>query len=167
MAANERTFNLDLQDAEGAPGPDGEIDASGAFFYNLRNLLNTRDNLRQAIADLWVLSASVGDLQQIDGERKAFVGLSLGGIIGSTMLAFDNTFDSATLASPGGGLSRLFAASPAFGPQVVAGLASAGIELDSPQGQQFLNATQTLLDSADPVNHAAATAANTMITRAG
>lgn len=157
-AGMERTFDMDLQGAEGAAGPDGTIDSSGAYFYNLANLLNTRDNFRQGIADLWVLSASIGNLADIDGDRKGFVGLSLGAIVGSTMLAFDNSFKSATLASPGGGVSRLFAASPVFGPQVADGLADAGIDIASSTGQAFLNATQTMMDSADPVNHAQATA---------
>ena len=158
----ERTFDLDFQPNtdDGAPGPDGVIDGSGSYFYNLQNLLNTRDNFRQGVADLWTLSASVGSLQQINGSQKAFIGFSLGAIIGSTMVAFDDSFNSVTLASPGGGISRLFAASPAFGPQIVEGLAAANIDINSAQGQQFLSATQTMMDSADPINHATATAAN-------
>ncbi len=164
----ERTFDLDLQNGDGAPGPDGVIDGSGSYFYNLQNLLNTRDNFRQGIADLWTLSASVGNLAEINGERKAFIGFSLGAIIGSTMLAFDDSFNSATLASPGGGTARLLAASPAFGPEIIAGLeAATQMSLETPAGQAFLNtflsATQTIVDSADPVNHAAATAASAPI----
>ena len=161
VAGAERTFDLDLQqNADSTPGPDGTIDGSGSFFYNLQNLLNTRDNFRQGIADLWTLSASIGSLPQINGSDKAFIGFSLGAIIGSTMVAFDDSFNSVTLASPGGGTARLLAASPAFGPAIVDGLAAAGIDVNSAVGQQFLSATQTLVDSADPINHAAATAAN-------
>lgn len=158
----ERTFDLDIQPftEDGAPNPDGVIDDSGSYFYNLQNLLNTRDNFRQSIADLWTLSASVGSLPQINGSEKAFIGFSLGAIIGSTMVAFDDSFNSVTLASPGGGTARLLAASPAFGPAIVNGLAAAGIDVNSAAGQQFLSATQTMVDSADPINHAAATAAN-------
>lgn len=157
----ERTFDLDLDQA-------GGIDSSGSYFYNLQNLLNTRDNFRQGIADLWTLSASVGSLAEVDGANKAFIGFSLGAIIGSTMLAFDDSFNSATLASPGGGTARLLAASPAFGAEVTNGFAAAsGLDLATPAGQSalntFLSATQTLIDSADPVNHAAATAANAPI----
>ena len=79
------------------------------------------------------------------------------------MLAFDDSFSSATLGMPGGGTARLLAASPAFGPAITAGLAAAGIDVASAQGQQFLSATQTLVDSADPINHAQATAANAPI----
>lgn len=161
QAGMERTFDLDLSNNEdGSPGPDGVIDGSGGLFVNLTNLQNARDNFRQGIADLFTLSASVGSLPMVDGSRKAFVGHSLGAIIGSTAIAFDDSFSSATLANGGSGVARLFAGSPTFGPSVVDGLAAAGIELASAQGQQFLNATQTLLDSADPANHATATAAN-------
>src|SRR5699024_11958342 len=39
-AAMERTFDLDLQNNDsGAPGPDGIIDDSGAWFINLQSLL--------------------------------------------------------------------------------------------------------------------------------
>ena len=161
VAGAERTFDFDVVNNEsGAPGPDGTIDDSGNLFINLTNLLNLRDNFRQGIADVLTLSASVGNLPMIDASRKVFVGHSLGAIIGSTALAFDSSFASATLASPGGGLARLFAGSPAFGPAVAAGLAGAGIDINGPAGQQFLTAAQTLVDSADPVNHASATAAN-------
>ena len=164
MEGMERTFDLDLSNNEsGAPGPDGQIDGSGSLFVNLTNLQNARDNFRQGVADLFTLSASVGSLPMIDGSRKAFIGHSLGAIVGSTALAFDNTFSSATLANGGSGIARLFAGSPTFGPTVEAGLGAAGIELASAQGQQFLNATQTVIDSADPANHAAATAANAPI----
>ena len=169
VAGAERTFDLDIQNGDGVLlQQDGVIDGSGSYFYNLQNLLNTRDNFRQGIADLWTLSASVGSLQQINGERKAFIGFSLGAIIGSTMMAFDNTFRSATLASPGGGTARLLAASPAFGSDITEGLSAASnMDLTTPAGQAFLNtflsATQTAVDSADPVNHAAATAASAPI----
>jgi len=161
----ERHFGLDFSDnATGALGsPDGIVDGSGTHFYNLTNLVNTRDNLRQAIADLFTLSASLGSLENIDASQKVFIGHSLGGIIGTSFLAFDDSVRSATLSAPGGGLSRLLAASPAFGPAIAAGLAGAGVDVNGPTGNQFLNAAQTLVDSGDPINHAAAAAANTLI----
>ncbi|MFK7855423.1 MAG: hypothetical protein AB8B79_14975, partial [Granulosicoccus sp.] len=91
----ERTFDLDLAvnpPAEGeepdpnapAEGPDGLIDDSGQYFYNLLSLPTARDNLRQAIADLFVLGASVGGAQvdglMLNGGNMSFYGQSLGGI---------------------------------------------------------------------------------------
>ena len=160
----ERSFDLDLRDNEtGTPGQDGTPESSGTYFYNLQHVLNTRDNLRQAISDLFVLSASVGSIANVNPSRKGFIGLSLGAIVGSTFLAYDDSFDSATLASPGSGLSRLLAASPSFGPAIRAGLEGVGIDLESAAGQQFLTAAQTAVDSADPINHAANVTANTSV----
>ncbi|MDX1626367.1 MAG: Ig-like domain-containing protein, partial [Wenzhouxiangellaceae bacterium] len=66
--ANERTFDLDLQDNQtGAPGPDGNIDSSGAYFINLQSLLTARDNLRQGQVDLSSLSLNIPSMD-LDGD---------------------------------------------------------------------------------------------------
>lgn len=170
FSERERTFNIDVQVnalAEGetavegaaASGPDGKIDDSGANFINLTNLANSRDNFRQGVADLFVLSASVGSAQvegvQLDASNLTFVGHSLGGIIGTTMLSYDASFQAATLAMPGGGIAQLLANSPSFGPRINGGLAAVGIATGSADYNSFLIATQTLVDSGDPINHAA------------
>jgi len=160
----ERHFNLDLVDNEtGAPGADEVLDGSGRYYYNLANLLNTRDNTRQAVADLFSLSASLGSLDDINPARKVFIGHSLGAIIGTTFLAYDDTVTNASLSSGGSGLSRLLAASPAFGPAIKAGLAANDVDVNGPSGNEFLNAAQTVVDSADPVNHAAKLAASSTV----
>lgn len=160
----ERTFDVDFaNNATGAPGPDGVADSSGTHFFNLANLLNTRDNNRQGIADLFTLSASVGTIPDIDPSRKAFVGHSLGAILGTTFLAFDDSFATSSLVVGAGGLPRILSNSPTFGPRIAAGLAGAGIAVNSPDGNAFLNAAQNIVDSIDPINHAAAAAANTTV----
>lgn len=156
QAGNERHFDVDFDQ-------DGVVDGSGTYFYNLGNLLNTRDNNRQAAADLFTLSASVGTIAGINPARKVFIGHSLGAILGTTFLAFDDTVNSATLAVGGGGLPRILANSPAFGPAIAAGLASQGVDVNSAAGNAFLNAAQTVVDSVDPINHAAAAGANTTV----
>jgi len=158
--ANERTFDLDLQDnATGAPGPDGNIDSSGAFFINLQSLLTARDNLRQGQVDLSTLALNVpfmdidGDsISDFDGSNISFVGLSLGSIVGTGFLAVEPTVNNAVLSVPGGGIANLLAASPTFGPVIRAGLQQAGVEPDSPDFFQFLGAAQQVVDSADPIN---------------
>nr|MDQ2696729.1 lipase [Pseudomonadota bacterium] len=93
----ERTFNFDLvNNATLAPGPDGQTDPTGLHFVNLRSALTTRDNLRQAAADLLQLrlSAPALDLDgdgdgDINGGRIHFVGHSLGAIVGIPYLALD------------------------------------------------------------------------------
>jgi hypothetical protein len=158
--ANERTFNLDLQDNEsGAPGPDGNIDPSGAWFINLQNLLVSRDNLRQAQADLSVLALNVplmdinGDgTSDLDGSNINFVGLSLGAMVGTPFLAVDETVNNGVLSAPGGGIANLLAGSDTFGPVIRAGLQQAGVEPFSPDYFQFLMAAQTVIEAADPIN---------------
>jgi len=158
--ANERTFDLDLQDnASGAPGPDGQIDSSGAFFINLQSLLTARDNLRQGQVDLSTLALNVpfmdidGDsVSDFDGSNISFVGLSLGSIVGTGFLAVESTVNNAVLSVPGGGIANLLAGSPTFGPVIRAGLQQGGVEPDSPAFFQFLGAAQQVVDSADPIN---------------
>jgi len=158
--ANERTFDLDLQDNEsGAPGPDGQIDPSGTFFINLESLLTARDNTRQGQVDLSTLALNIpfmdldGDsLSDFDGSNINFVGQSLGGIVGTGFLAVEPTVNNAVLSVPGGGIANLLAGSQTFGPVIRAGLQEAGVEPDSAEFFQFLGAAQTVVDSGDPIN---------------
>jgi len=158
--ANERTFDLDLQDNEtGAPGPDGRIDSSGAFFINLQSLLTARDNNRQGQVDMSTLALNIpfmdldGDtLPDLDGSNINFVGLSLGSIVGTGFLAVEPTVNTAVLSVPGGGIANMLNASPTFGPVIRSGLEAAGVEPGSPEFFQFLGAAQQVVDSADPIN---------------
>ncbi len=166
----ERHFGIDVQNNENPLdfSPDNVIDSSGAHFYQLTNLPNSRDNLRQAVADLFILSASLGGVLQanpedpaiaFDTSRKAFIGHSLGGIVGGVFGSYDTTINSATLAMPGSGIARLLANSGSFGPTINAGLAANGAPEGSAAYDQFLLATQTVIDSGDPANHMASLAA--------
>ena len=166
-AGFERTFDVDLIDnASGAPGPDGLIDPSGAHVINLQSLLTTRGNFWQAVMDLFQLRDSL-PLVDLDGDgagdldngRVGFVGHSLGSIVGVPFLAVEDGVEAATLANAGGGIARLLLGSASYGPIITAGLASAGIEPGSAEFEQFINAFQQVLDAGDPVNFAAMTAA--------
>ncbi len=169
--ATERTFDLDLQDnATGAPGPDGNIDSSGAYFINLQSLLTARDNNRQAQVDLSTLALNIpnidvdGDsLPDFDGSNINFTGLSLGSIVGTAFLGVEPTVSNAVLSVPGGGIANLLAGSQTFGPVIRAGLQQAGVEPDSPDFFQFLGAAQTVVDSADPINWARVAVQNNSI----
>jgi len=161
----ERTFNVDLINNEtGAPGPDGMIDASGIHYINLTSSLTTRDNIRQGSADLFHLTATLPMLD-IDGDALAdfatpirFVGHSLGAIVGVSFLAIENEISAATLANPGGGLTRLLLGSESFGPRILAGLMAAGLEPGTANFEAFVNAFQQTVDSGDPINYAGAAA---------
>ena len=70
------------------------IDPSGTYFINLSYLLTSRDNLRQANADLLELAKAVPTISydgnptgDFDGSRVEFVGQSLGSIIGTAFMA--------------------------------------------------------------------------------
>jgi hypothetical protein len=162
--AHERTFDLDLtNNASGAAGPDGVIDPSGSYFINLTSLLTSRDNIRQAVADLTELAHALPGMGlpglNFDGANIRFVGQSLGSIVGTDFLALNPQVGVALLSVPGGGIARLLEASPTFGPRIRAGLeAAAGIVPGDPDYDAFFVAAQTVVDSGDPINFAFATA---------
>lgn len=167
LGARERTFEVDLiNNTTSAPGPDGLVDPSGAHMINLPSLLTSRDNLRQAQADLSVLAVSIPRMDvdgnqafDFDGSRIGFVGQSLGAIVGTAFLANEPTVNVGVLNVPGGGIANLLNGSATFGPRIRAGIsASAGIPEADPRFPgtlaQFLGAAQAAVDSADPINWA-------------
>lgn len=163
----ERTFDLDLvNNATGAAGPDGIADSSGTHFINLASLLSSRDNIRQGVADLFALTKSLpamdvdGGGADFDPAEVYFIGHSLGGMVGSVFLAQEPTVKSAVLGMPGGGIAKLLDGSAAFGPQIAAGLAAKGVVKGTASYESFLGAAQTVIDSGDPINYAAATPIN-------
>jgi hypothetical protein len=168
LSTNERTFDLDFSNnSTGAPGPDGQIDGSGTYFINLSSLLTSRDNLRQANADLLeltqaIVSGSVSGVE-LDGSTVEFVGQSLGSIIGTAYMAIEPRVHVGVLNVPGGGVARLLDASPAFGPSIHAGLAQAGIQQGTPTYDAFMVAAQTVVDSGDSINFAAYTAGKAIL----
>jgi pimeloyl-ACP methyl ester carboxylesterase len=169
LETQERTFDLDLSNnSTGAAGPDGAIDPSGSYFINLTSLLTSRDNLRQGEVDLLQLAHAIpsmdyvfpygSGIQSFDGSKISFVGQSLGSIVGTVFLANDPTVQVGVLSVPGGGIARLLDASPSYGPRIHAGLAAAGIVQGTPSYDAYFAATQTVIESGDPINFAAGTA---------
>lgn len=174
----ERSFDLDLVDnATGLPSADGVADGSGTHFINLSSLLTSRDNLRQAVADLLSLRASVGGALllasgaggpqpsgiTLNGEALRFVGHSLGGIVGTPMLGVDTRIGAASLAMAGGGIAKLLDASLSFGPRIAGGLLAASggsIAEGNDNYETFLRFAQQVVDDGDPINYAAAAAVN-------
>jgi hypothetical protein len=169
--SQERTFDVDYSNNEtGAPGPDGIIDTSGNYTINLSNLLVSRDNTRQGVADLFTLAATIplmdidGDtVPDFDGSKIGFVSQSLGSIVGTVFLALEDTINTAVLSVGGGGIAKMLNGSPTFGPRIRAGLAAAGVLEGTPDFDQFLLVTQTVVDSADPINFAGITGATNNI----
>ncbi|HKZ74230.1 MAG TPA: hypothetical protein VJ011_09200 [Steroidobacteraceae bacterium] len=157
----ERTFDLDLVRADGTAGADQVIDPSGTHFIQLSSLLTSRDNARQAAADLITLTRSLPGLDldavagaDIDAARVHFLGHSLGGIVGAAYLAVEPPLNvrTATLAMAGGKIAQLLRDSPSFGPRILAGLQAQGITAGSTLLEQFFRDSQTVIDSGDPIN---------------
>jgi len=169
--AKERTFDVDFANNEtGAAGPDGVVDASGTHFINLTSLLTSRDNLRQAVADLFVLTASIPNIDidgnsvpDFDSSNIQFVGVSLGAIAGTSFLALEPNVNVGLLSVPGGGIARLLDGSATFGPRIRAGLAASGVQAGTPTYDAFMFATQTVIDSIDPINYGWASAQNAIL----
>lgn len=175
LRPTERTFDLNLvNNTTGAPPADEVVDSSGTHFINLSSLLTSRDNVRQAEADLMTLTASIGsavivggNLQptgaQFAGEGVKHVGHSLGGIVTSAFLGVNPSTTPAVLAMPGGGIAKLLDGSMSFGPRIAAGLSAASggsIAEGNDTYETFLRFAQTVIDDGDPLNYAAAASAN-------
>ncbi len=163
----ERTFDLDLvNNTTGAAGPDGKIDTpSGIYFANLKSLLTTRDNGREAAEDLRQLTATLPlvDLNSdgkpdLDTGHIYFVGHSLGAILGGVFLGIEDNATSATLGMAGGGFAKMADGSPKYGPVFAAGLAAEGFIKGTPAYESYFAAFQTVVDSGDPINYGAAAA---------
>ena len=159
----ERTFDLDVENnTTGAPGPDGVIDPSGSHFINLTSLLTSRDNLREGAADLITFERSIanstvanaGNAKLFGAAPTHYLGHSLGAIVGGTFMALipSTEVSTATLANPGGNISQLLINSPAFAPQINAGLAAQGLLPGTTLYAQFFRDSQTVVDSGDPIN---------------
>ncbi len=173
----ERTFGLDLAGG-GANGnlPDMVADASGAHFINIGSPQTQRDNLRQAVADLFAVVKVLQDDWDIDGvglaedfddARIHFVGVSFGGIVGTPFCAVSGlsptpTIKSATLSVSGGGLPKMLADSATFGPGLLASLAAFGVVPGTPEYEQLMTAFQSLVDSGDPINFSPALGASSV-----
>ena len=165
IGAKERTFDVDLvNNTTGVAPGDGKVDASGTHMINLTSPATGRDNLRQADADLIQLTKSVPGLAiapgtpapagpiGVDPTRIHYTGLSLGAIVGGTHIKFTNDTRTATLAVPGGVITRLLLDSQTFGPRIKAGVTGQLAE-NSYGYNLFFRDFQAVIDSGDPINH--------------
>ncbi len=157
MGSYERTFNLPV--GLGTPEVQpGTIAPSGTYFINLTHLLVSRDNLREAVADLITLTKTLPDIQipttgqRLDASKIFFVGHSLGAIVGTVYLGVDPAPYAATLGMAGAEIPYLLNNSATFGPIIQSGLAQAGIQPNTQLYDDFLRNAQTVVDSGDPAN---------------
>jgi hypothetical protein len=186
QATNEQTFNLDLVvNTTGASGPDGVIDSTGTHFINLPYPLASRDNLRQGVVNLLALTRALPNLDldgdtvgDIDPARMAFVGQSLGSIVGinfGAALPVPADFPvpvptvnplrvpTMVFSVPGGGVASLLRDSPTFGPRINQGLAAQGLLPGTSLYAQYFRDVQNIIDAGDPLNFVAQAASRRSI----
>ncbi|HKV96094.1 MAG TPA: alpha/beta fold hydrolase [Gammaproteobacteria bacterium] len=166
LVAGERTFDLP-EVTPFFPTASSTIAPSGSYFINLSSLLTSRDNLREAVADLISLRKGIPGITAFgtstdlfDGSQISFVGHSLGAIVGTSYLAVDGSHIlAATLANPGGNITQLLLNSPSFAPQINAGLAAEGLTPGTQFYYDYFRSAQSVIEDGDPANYAAAAAA--------
>jgi len=138
----------------------------GQDFMAVGAPLATRSNIQQAAFNLDRLEFTVatGGFAALAAPpsitKLHYVGISLGSIVGAYYLAgnaplpYTQTLLNASmkgyLSVPGGKLAYLIQASPAFSATVNSGLVAAGIPTGSPTYHAFFQATQSVIDTADP-----------------
>ncbi len=149
---NERHFYIDMDG-------DGAMDASGAHSMN-GSPATTRDIRRQTVADLHQLLASLDTIdvggQQLDSSRVGYVGISMGGVIGSMFAGTvaDEQVQAFSLNVPGGGMAKLFDGSVVFASRFRPQLAAQGLEFGSQAYERYFALDQAVQDSGDPINFA-------------
>jgi dienelactone hydrolase len=155
-------------------GPDGFVDVPNGvddFFGDLTDIGAIRDQMRQSVLDIEtaydVVRNPALDLTplllavpgaKLDGTRVAFVGNSLGAMMGAMVAASDPKLTTFVLNVAGGGLMTEVGA---YSPMVAADLQLAGIAFYKFSGGQFsgshpLNQMfQHILDAGDPLLYGA------------
>lgn len=159
----ERTFNLDLQDNArfGVPAHDGLVDPTGVNFLNLTNVLVSRDNIRQGIADNIALIRTIPTIDfdgvagaDFDPARIHVLGYSLGGTHAGTVLGLLGTeVKASALPSAAAMLSRTIQDSATYGPVINNLLAASGLRPNTTLYRQFFRDVQAAVDSGDAYNY--------------
>lgn len=166
---NERHFFLDaFNNLTGLAGADGIIDSGFQLPGQLLlNPPNGRDTLRQSAADLAQLVLTIPTMDtdgdqtpDLNGTGIHFIGLSWSALQGPLFLGIDGHVTTATLTSPGGTWTDLLTdpESLTFGRPLLDRLADSGILYGTTDFDQWVVDWQTLLDPADGLNFALATA---------
>ena len=133
---------------------------SGSAFVEVDNIVGSRDHFAQAIVDLcqglrvirgadW--SAATGGYT-LDGGDVVYLGMSLGGILGSMMAAVEPTINDFALNVPGGNFFELLTTSDSFETAFQHVLDERGIQAGDDAYFEFETALRWLLDPVDPLN---------------
>jgi hypothetical protein len=144
---------------------DCEPVATGAAFVDPSNLFASRDNLRQFVVDAAQLERVLADgsnanglkaqlagtgLDQFDGTKLAYLGISLGGIGGTLYLSVAPTPTVGVLNVTGGDPFDIIAQG-SFAPVLQPLLTTLGIMPDTPAYLQLQSTARWIVDAADPL----------------
>jgi len=143
-----------------ADGPSYPI-TSGEPFIDLTEIEASRDHFIQSVVDMSQLIrvvrgadwSKVSGGYVLDGQDLVYLGMSLGGILGSILSVVEPTIQTFVLNVPGAGLLEMVENSAAF--ESIFAKALAKRELmkdDSDDYFRFQNAIRWSLDPVDPVN---------------
>ncbi|MBT6453300.1 MAG: hypothetical protein HOK60_09920 [Planctomycetes bacterium] len=173
----ERTLGIDLLDNDtglptgfdgnGIPIGDGIPEASGEYFLNFPSLISSRSVWMQAVCDLAMLTETL-PTWDFDGDPATgtvtgaeftdeihYIGMSLGGLIGTTFLSAmpAGKISSAELCVTGGGVAKMLENSPVYNPRLMAFFAGEGLVQGTTRAEQALNVISAVADGIDPVVH--------------
>ncbi len=141
---------------------------SGQNLLNLTNLFATRDNFRQGAIDLTQLARVIqsndpGSLNEqlagnrLNGNQISYVGMSLGGLLGTLYTSVAPEIQNVVLNVPGSDLPTILLTSPTFRPAreaFIERLAEEGIMFGTPAFDDFVGVAKWAFDPADPINAA-------------
>ena len=153
-------IDLELHGERARPG------MNGSDFINLTNLLNSRDNTRQSVANLFALThmitSGAGDFTgdgfpELAPVGVTYLGMSLGGIVGAPFITMEPDVAVSTLNVAGGRVPYLLNNSASFGPAIDAGLGAFGLNPGTALYDLFFLFAQTINDDGDGFNYAAHT----------
>lgn len=115
---------------------DGRIDSTeGSSADGLRNIIGSRDALRQTAIDLMQLIRQVEAGVDVDGDgsvdldrqRVYYSGQSFGGIYGTILMGVEPNLKAGVLNVPGGSITEIARLSPAFRPLTALALLPRGL----------------------------------------
>ena len=145
-----------------SPIPDGPEypAATGSAFIEVDDIVGARDHFRQAALDMFQALrvirsadwASATGGYVLNGDDVVYLGMSLGGILGSIVAGAEPTITDFVLNVPGGNFFQLFRDSSAF----KTAFADVLEERMAPEGSdayfELENALRWMLDVIDPIN---------------
>lgn len=140
-------------------GPSYPI-TSGEPFIDIKHIDAARDHFIQAIMDMCQLVRVVRQANWekatggyvLDGQDMVYLGMSLGGILGSNLSVVEPTIGTFVLNVPGGGFLDMVQASAAFRSLFDDELKERGILEGSDEFFRFVNGARWIVDPVDPVN---------------